>query len=47
MLHDIGSAARADIEKMMGTKVNLKLWVKVREDWRNRAGDLRATGYEE
>ncbi|MBR4441682.1 MAG: GTPase Era [Clostridia bacterium] len=47
MLHDIGSQARADIERMMGTKVMLKLWVKVREDWRNRESDLRATGYEE
>ena len=47
MLHDIGSQARADIERMMGTRVMLKLWVKVREDWRNRESDLRATGYEE
>ncbi|MBO4884565.1 MAG: KH domain-containing protein, partial [Clostridia bacterium] len=47
MLHDIGSQARADIERMMGTKVMLKLWVKVREDWGNRESDLRATGYEE
>ncbi len=47
MLHDIGTAARIDIERMMGTKVMLKLWVKVREDWRNRESDLRATGYEE
>ena len=47
MLRDIGSAARVDIERMMGTKVMLKLWVKVREDWRNRESDLRATGYEE
>ena len=41
------SEARADIERLLGTKVNLKLWVKVREDWRNRASDLRALGYEE
>ena len=47
MLRTIGSEARADIERLLGTKVNLKLWVKVREDWRNRAGDLRALGYEE
>ncbi len=47
MLRDIGSQARADIERMMGTKVMLRLWVKVREDWRNRESDLRATGYEE
>ena len=47
MLQKIGSEARADIERLMGTKVLLKLWVKVREDWRNRMGDLRALGYEE
>ena len=47
MLRTIGSEARADIARLLGTKVNLKLWVKVREDWRNRAGDLRALGYEE
>jgi GTP-binding protein Era len=47
MLRTIGSEARADIERLLGTKVNLKLWVKVREDWRNRTGDLRALGYEE
>ena len=47
MLRTIGSEARVDIERLLGTKVNLKLWVKVREDWRNRAGDLRTLGYEE
>lgn len=47
MLQKIGSEARADIERLLGTKVMLKLWVKVREDWRNRAGDLRALGYED
>ena len=47
MLRTIGSQARADIEELMGTRVLLKLWVKVREDWRNRESDLRATGYEE
>ena len=47
MLQKIGSEARADIERLLGTKVMLKLWVKVREDWRNRAGDLRTLGYED
>ncbi len=47
MLGKIGSEARRDIERLLGTQVALKLWVKVREDWRNRAGDLRALGYEE
>ena len=32
---------------LLDTHVLLKLWVKVREDWRNRAGDLRALGYED
>ena len=47
MLGKIGREARVDIERLLGTKVMLKLWVKVRVDWRNRAGDLRALGYEE
>lgn len=47
MLQRIGSQARFDIERLLGTKVMLKLWVKVREDWRNRMSDLRAQGYEE
>ncbi len=47
MLGKIGSEARRDIERLLGTQVLLKLWVKVREDWRNRAGDLRALGYED
>ena len=47
MLQKIGSEARTDIERLLGTKVLLKLWVKVREDWRNRMGDLRTLGYED
>ena len=47
MLRTIGTQARIDIERLLGTKVMLKLWVKVREDWRNRAGDLRTLGYED
>ena len=47
MLGRIGSQARYDIEKLLGTKVMLKLWVKVREDWRNRREDLRNLGYED
>ena len=47
MLRKIGSEARTDIEKLLGTKVMLKLWVKIRVDWRNRAGDLRTLGYED
>ena len=35
MLKKIGTYARQDLEEMLGTKVNLKLWVKVKEDWLN------------
>ena len=35
MLKKIGTYAREDLEKMLGIKVNLKIWVKVREDWIN------------
>ena len=47
MLKKIGSEARADIERLLGCKVMLHLWVKVREDWRNRTGDLKTLGYGE
>lgn len=46
MLQIIGSEARKDIEQLLGMHVNLKLWVKVRPDWRNRKDDLRNLGYE-
>ncbi len=46
MLQQIGSEARMDIEQLLGMHVNLKLWVKVRPDWRNRMDDLRTLGYQ-
>ena len=46
MLRRIGQEARADIETLLGTHVHLQLWVKVRENWRNRMDDLRTLGYE-
>ena len=46
MLQTIGSEARADIEKLLDTHVNLKLWIKIRPDWRNNASDLKNLGYE-
>ncbi|MBP3453268.1 MAG: GTPase Era [Clostridia bacterium] len=46
MLQVIGSEARKDIEQLLGMHVNLKLWVKVRPDWRNRMDDLRNLGYD-
>ena len=46
MLKKIGSYARADMERFFGCRVNLKLWVKVKEDWRNREAVLRTLGYD-
>ena len=46
MLRTIGAESRRDIENLLGTRINLQLWVKVREDWRNRMDDLRTLGYE-
>lgn len=36
MLKKIGTYARQDLERMLGIKINLKVWVKVREDWINK-----------
>lgn len=47
MLKKVGSFARADMEKFFGCKINLQLWVKVKEDWRNRESVLRTLGYGE
>ena len=46
MLKKIGIMARADIEWLLGLPVNLQLWVKISENWRNRASVLRELGYE-
>ncbi|HWP22134.1 MAG TPA: GTPase Era [Candidatus Cryosericum sp.] len=46
MLKRIGQESRKDIEWMLGTSVNLQLWVKIKEDWRNRQGMLHELGYE-
>ncbi len=46
MLKKIGTAARGDIENMLETKVNLKLWVKVRKDWKDNEAVLRGFGYD-
>lgn len=45
MLKKIGELARADIEKLIGAKVFLQLWVKVRADWRNNLKTLKEFGY--
>lgn len=45
MLKKIGSMARPEIEEMIGKKVNLKLWVKVRKDWRDSDIQMKNFGY--
>jgi len=45
MLKKIGSAARYEIEKMMEIQINLKLWVKVRKEWRDSDMQLKNFGY--
>lgn len=45
MLKNIGKNARKDIEALLGTKVYLELWVKVKKDWRNRQSQLKEYGY--
>ena len=44
MLKRISTRAREDMEKFLCCKVNLKCWVKVKEDWRNREGLIRNFG---
>lgn len=46
-LQQIGTNARADIEKLLGKRVYLQLFVKVVEDWRNRDRDLNEMGITE
>jgi GTP-binding protein Era len=45
MLKEIGSLARADIERILGTKVFLELWVKVKDKWSHRENLIREFGY--
>ena len=44
MLKKIGTMARKDIEEFFGIKASVKLWVKVKEDWRNRQGLIHTFG---
>jgi len=46
LLKEIGRLARLDIENLLGSKVFLDLWVKVKKDWRNKEGSIRGFGYE-
>ncbi len=46
VLKKVGTMARIDIQKMLGKKVYLELWVKVKSDWRNNNYLIRNFGYE-
>ncbi len=45
-LKKIGTFARRDIEKFLNAKVYLELWVRVKEDWRNRENFITDIGFE-
>lgn len=45
MLKEVGTSARRQMERLLGTRVHLDLWVKVKKDWRNKPG-AKEFGYE-
>ncbi len=45
MIKKIGTAARKDIENLLGSKVNLQLWVKVEKNWREKEKKVKFFGY--
>lgn len=45
LLKEVGQQARQDIEKLLGSKIFLELWVKVKKDWRNQERVLRDLGF--
>lgn len=45
-LKEIGSRARQDIERFLSSKVYLELWVKVKEDWRNKEAFMNTIGFD-
>ncbi len=45
-LKKIGASARRDIERLAGAQVNIKLWVKVKNDWRNSPSMLKELGFQ-
>ena len=47
MLKKIGTRARADMEALLGSPINLQLWVKARDNWRDSANVLRDLGYDD
>ncbi|WP_440865976.1 GTPase Era [Staphylococcus shinii] len=44
-LKEVGKRARLDIERLLGSKVYLELWVKVQKDWRNKVNFIRQMDY--
>jgi GTP-binding protein Era len=45
LLREIGQLARFDMERLLGSKIFLELWVKVKKDWRNRESVLKTLGF--
>jgi GTP-binding protein Era len=45
MLKEIGRQAREEMERLLGSKIFLELWVKVKKDWRNHEAFLKSLGY--
>ena len=45
LLKQVGQLAREEIEALLGSQVNLQIWVKVKDDWRNKEGSLSSLGY--
>lgn len=45
MLKEVGKQARQDIQRLLGSKIFLELWVKVKKDWRNQERVLRDLGF--
>ena len=46
MLKKIGTKARGDIERLLGSPIYLELWVKVKKDWRDSDFLLKNFGYD-
>lgn len=47
MLKQVGQLARQELEALLGTKIYMELWVKVKKDWRNEPSWLRRFGFED
>ena len=45
MLKKIGSEAREDIERLMGSKIYLRIWVKIAQNWRKKEQNVKKFGY--